>query len=263
MNIKKHILNTSTAAFAFNDEFYVPFSIADGFRVTLNEEEETVGNYILRINLNTIRKDREEMNNYRNEYITEFELYDTENETTVEIAENNGDKIYLADAMFDKINDFRIRKKYDEHGWMEISLSDWDPEEDLFFAMLTNDEITRPLKELKSMIEKGKEIDGVTDISELINKLNRLMREGGIFTESVHVEIIARNLIRDKNNPTSLPDYSKSNIEPMFISIHNSILTNNSVISALTFERIHQQLRTPSTYKKNGISPYDRLFIND
>ena len=93
MTRKKHILNTSTSAFAFNDEFYVPFSIADGFRVTLNEEEETVGNYVLRINLNTICKDREEMNNYRNEYITEFELYDTENETTVEITENNGDKI--------------------------------------------------------------------------------------------------------------------------------------------------------------------------
>ena len=74
---------------------------------------------------------------------------------------------------------------------------------DLFFVILKNKEITKPLKELKSLIEKGKEIEGVKSISQLIDKLNDLMKSGGIHVDSVHIEILARNIIRDKNIPAN------------------------------------------------------------
>ena len=94
-----------------------------------------------------------------------------------------------------------------------------------------------------------------------VYKLNKLMKNGGVYTESIHVEVLCRNLIRDKNDPTKLPDYTKPDVDYIITSIHNSIFYSNSVITSLTFERLQSQISSPITYKKTGTSPMDRLFM--
>ena len=167
----------------------------------------------------------------------------------------------MADYLFKDIVSLRKKGKYDSDGFISIEMENIDPEEDLFFVILKNNEITKPLKELKSLIEKGKEIEGVNTISELIDKLNNLMKAGGIYVPSIHIEILARNIIRDKDDILKIPDYSKKNPEYVITSIHNSIMHSNSIINSLTFERIKQQLSDPSTYRKNGTCPLDNLFV--
>ena len=51
------------------------------------------------------------------------------------------------------------------------------------------------------------------------------------------------------------------NPEYVITSIHNSIMHSNSLINSITFERLKQQLSDPSTYRKNGTSPLDNLFV--
>ena len=257
----KHVLNTSTETLNFSEEFNQFFQIIEGYRISLRDDIENPENFLIKINKNLIGRDRDIDDMKQNEYVKEFVIYDKENETDILITEESEIHIYLADYLFKDIIQLRKRGKYDKEGWISIEMEDLDSEEDLFFVILKNNEITKPLKELKSLIEKGKEIEGVNNISELIDKLNNLMKAGGIHVPSIHIEILARNIIRDKNDILEIPDYSKENPEYVITSIHNSIMHSKSFINSITFERVKQQLSDPTTYRKDGVSPLDNLFV--
>ena len=257
----KHILDTHTNELSFPEEFYYYFVIESGFIVKVRDDIEMPENFELRININEIVKDQEIQDLQDNEHISTFVIYNKEEESKIEITEKINNPLYLTGQLFKIIVEKRKHHDYDDKGWISIQLDELDTEGDIFYARLENSEITKPLKELKTLIEKGQEIEEVSSISELITKLNVLMKSGGVYIESVHIEILARNLIRDKNNITQLPDYTKENPDYTITSIHNSILNSDSVITSLTFERIQNQLSSPVTYKKSGTSPLDRLFI--
>lgn len=257
----KHILSTSTESLNFSEEFNQFFEIVEGYRIMLREDIENPENYLIKINKNLIYRVNEIDDLKENEYIQEFVIYDKENEKDIEISELDKKPIFIGDGLFKFVSLYRREKKYDEEGWISIEMEDLNPEEDIFFVALKNNEITKPLKEMKSLIEKGKEIEGIETISELIDKLTQLMRSGGIKVPSIHIEILARNLIRDKNDILKTPDYTKENPEYVITSIHNSIIHSNSVINSLTFERLKQQLSDPTTYRKDGVSPLDKLFV--
>lgn len=257
----KHILDTSTESLNFSEEFNQFFQIIEGYRIMLRDDIENMENYQIKINKNLIYKFRDIEELKQNEYIKEFIIYDKENESDIQITELNNIDIYLGDYLFKLVHSKLKSGKYDSDGWIKLEMDTLNLEEDLFFVILKNNEITKPLKELRSLIEKGKEIEGVNTISELIDKLNYLMKCGGIHVPSIHIEVLARNIIRDKNDILKIPDYSKENPEYIITSIHNSIMHSNSLINSLTFERIKQQLNDPTTYRKDGVSPLDQLFI--
>ena len=257
----KHVLSTTTESLNFTEEFNQFFQIIEGYRISLRDDIENPENFLIKINKNLIARDRDIDDMKQNEYIKEFIIHDKENNTDIMITELTRKNIYLADYLFKDIVQLRKRGKYDNEGWISIEMEDIDSEEDIFFVILKNNEITKPLKELKSLIEKGKEIDDVNTISELIDKLNNLMKAGGIHVPSIHIEILARNIVRDKNDILKIPDYSKDNPEYVITSIHNSIMHSNSLINSITFERLKQQLSDPSTYRKDGTSPLDNLFV--
>lgn len=259
----KHILNTSTAVLEFTDDFYEYFMVEDGYRIRLRSDLEMPDNFIMKINIHEISKDQDIQDLEDNEYVMGFKIYNKEEENEIQIDEKNRNPIYLSSSLFKIIVDKRKKREYDENGWVSIPLESLEVDEDLMYARLENDEITKSLDAEKSLIEKGKEIEGVKNISDLINKLTTLLKNGGVYSESVHIEILVRNLIRDKDDMTKLPDYSKPNPKYIITSIHNSIFNSDSVITSFTFERIHNQLSSPITYKKRGTSPLDRLFILD
>lgn len=257
----KHVLSTTTESMNFSEEFSQYFQIIEGYRIKLRDDIENTENFVIKFNKNLIYKDKDIDDMKQNEYVKEFIIYDKENENSVEISEINNINIYLADYLFDFIIDKRKNKDYDNDGWISIEMEDINTEDDIFFVILKNKEITKPLKEVKTLIEKGKEIEDVNTISELIDKLDSLMKAGGVRVPTIHIEVLCRNIVRDKNNIHKLPDYTKKDPEYIITSIHNSILHSNAVINSLTFERIKQQLSDPSTYKKDGVSPLDQLFI--
>lgn len=259
----KHILDTSTGVFAFNDEFYDYFYIENGFTVCLRDDIEETEHYEILINVNMIKRDREINDLVDNEYISEFDVVNNEENTKVTIKEINGNPIYISNSIIKQVFKKRIDKDYDEEGNIHIPFNSIELDEDIFFTKLKNKEITKPLKDLRKCIEKGKEIEDVNSISEFIDKIFNLFKAGGINAESVHTEVLVRNLIRDKNNIIALPNYRIPNVEYTLTSVHNSILSSDSIITSLTFERLAQQFRDPMTYNKHGTSPLDRLFLRN
>ena len=257
----KHALDTTTQVIELTPEFYDYFRIENGYCLRLRDDLEMPENFLLMINIHEIQMENDVQDLQDNEYIMGFRLYNKEEESYIEIDEKNKNKLYIGKQLFKAIVSKRKANDYDDKGWISIPLEKFDCDEDLLYARLENYELTRPLNETRQLIEKGAEISEVSDISDLINKLNKLMKNGGVYTESIHVEVLCRNLIRDKNDPTKLPDYTKPDVDYIITSIHNSIFYSNSVITSLTFERLQSQISSPITYKKTGTSPMDRLFM--
>lgn len=257
----KHVLDTTTQNLSFPEEFYDYFTVDQGFLIKVRYDIEMIENFILKINVMDIHRYNDIQDLADNEYICSFKLHNIEDNTDTEFSDSEQKFLNLSDQLLSIVSAKRKKADYDEDGWISIPLTDIDPDEDLMYVKLKNAEITRNIKSIKSMIEKGKEIEGVETISELLTKLNNMFKSGGVICEGVHVEVLARNLIRDRDNITQVPDYSKENPNYVLTSVHNSILNSSSVVTSLTFERLHQQLGNPLTYEKRGTSALDRLFI--
>jgi hypothetical protein len=255
----KHILDTNSDRLVFNDGFYKFFMLYEGYRILLRDDIEIPDNYEIWINRNMIKKVSELERLSDNEYVDEIIIYDTENDEMISVSEKTKISLYLSDQMMEKYYERIDNHDWNNEGWVKIPITEFDTNEDAFIVKVQNYEITKPLNELKSFIEKGKELEA-DSISHLIDKLKYLMECGGIYSESIHIEILARNLIRDKYNITQLPDYSKKDPEYIITSIHNSIHKSASITNSLTFERIKTQMRDPLTYEKTETSFYDVLF---
>lgn len=255
----KHMLDTQTNLVKFNDEFDDFFTLEDGFRIILRSDIDEIESYELWLNIYSTFNDDD--NNY-NEYVDDFIIYDKEKKQKIIIGDENKCEIYLCKQLQKIFDERRKERDYNAKGYVKINLSDFSTDKDIFFLRLKNKELTKPLRELKLLIEKGGDI-GISTVSELIDKVKYLMECGGIQTETIHIEILCRNLIRDKYNKIKLPDWSKKNPEYMITSIHNSIFWSSSITNSITFEKIKIQLKDPLTYKKRNTSFLDPCFILD
>lgn len=256
----KHVLDTSTTFIEFNDEFNEYFYLDDGYRIKIRNDIENYSNYELHININFIQKFKNVEDMERNEFVQDFILYDIERDEEITLMDKNKGDIYFADQLFNIIKKRRRHKKYDDKGWININLSKLSCDKDIFYVRLRNHELIKPLKDLKSFIEKGSKLD-VDTYSELIDKLKYLMKCGGIYTESIHIEILCRNLVRDKYNKINVPDWSKKDPEYIITSVHNSIFWSDSIINSMSFEKLKNQLKDPLTYRKKSTSYYDTFFL--
>lgn len=258
----KHVLDTKTDHVQFNTEFEDFFNLEAGYRIVLRSDIEDVDTYELWLNINCVYRDKEIDDKEHNEYVEDFIIYDKERKEKIVMADEDNCEVYLANQLFHKFIKKRKDRDYTPKGYIKFNLSEFASEKDMFFLRLKNSELTKPLKELKLLIEKGGDI-GIPTVSELIDKFKSLTEAGGIKTETIHVEILCRNLIRDRNNKIKLPDWSDDNPDYMITSMHNSIFWSSSVINSLTFEKIKIQLKDPLTYKKRGTSFIDPCFILD
>ena len=101
------------------------------------------------------------------------------------------------------------------------------------------------------------------DINGIYESFIQLLNEANIKTSSVHIEMILRGLLREKNNPMFYPEMGNPLVEPdiSVLSVPNAILNSNNLAASLSFQGIKAQLRTVSTYRKDGVSPFDKLYV--
>lgn len=261
----KHALDTKSDTISFVNKFYYYFILVDGFRVKLREDiedVENIKNIFLRFNIYQIKKKKNIDDMYGNEYVDSFYVHNKSNDSIIEIYDEADNDLYIGKDILKIIAEKRNKLQYDKEGWIEIPISDiMKSENDCFFIQVKSKTIADSLNNMKSLIEKGSEIEEVESISDLITKVHTFLKNGGVRAESVHTEILVRNMVRDRNDIIHVPDYSKEKIDYVITSINRGIQRSDSVITGLTFEKIKEQFKNPITYKKRGRSPMDVLYI--
>jgi len=252
----KHILNTSSSKITFDDTFKKFFRLTDGYILDVKKKIDLRDLKFL-IPVNGIF-DKDEMEEAFNEGFDHFVIeYKKEK---YKIKENNDMFFYLSEPMYEI---YLNKRKYasDKNKYIIITGKEiYDKEIDLLmFMKLINDEITKPLKKLRLLVEKGAVIEGT--YQDIIEKFSTYLEQAGIHGNFSDISIIIKNLIKG-DSPHSSPDWTKKNPEYSMTSINNAIKTSSSIVDTLTFEDLRRQLKYPSNYTKDGTSIYDHFFIN-
>jgi hypothetical protein len=149
----------------------------------------------------------------------------------------------------------KVKKRSDE---------DMDNEEQIcaFYFVAENRELSASLKGIKELIETREHM-GLSDIHDIHNRMLGLLNESGIHIQSVHMEMILRAMTRDAHDQMRRPDFSEPDFpEYIVLRVADAIMNSPSVTPGLAFERIAAQLRDPSTFRKNGESVLDGIFLN-
>ena len=260
----KHVLDTKTSMVKMCDKFDSYFKF-DSYKINIKRDKQ-LKNFDLVIDTDSIMKNDDNTDGYKNEYIYNVHVLDKKTGDMYEIHDTKSSRLYISDYLIDIINNKMMTDDYadDSENIIKINMGELAKgDEELFFVNLENNELNKDLNSIKDFIENGYENKYVTDKSEFIDTLNKMIVGATINIDSVHVEVLCRRLIKNAKNIIEPLDFTKElkSDDILLTSIHNSILKSNSVINSLTFERIGIQFRDPATYKKSGTSPLDRMFV--
>jgi RNA polymerase Rpb1, domain 5 len=164
-------------------------------------------------------------------------------------------KLYLVRALANDIDEF-----YNvEEMQYEIPLNRLDEGDNFAHFIMENNELSKPLREIKDLIETNKYIKEHT-VNEAINYFVHLLNESGIGIHAVHMELILREMMKLKNTNREtfklekMPEYE-------MLRITDANLKGESLSRALLFEQIKKQLTTLDygTFDKTKASILDRL----
>ena len=276
----KHLLKTDTKEIEWKDNFK-EFFIMNGNTIELNPDidDPSLYTFILRdddiiFNEDDIDENNNEEDSYENGFnesinkvIRRFTI--RKKNTTKASKKNNKDDFdyYEIESEVDLyITPYFERllknKAYNsDDGTYELSLkSDIQLEEELFYVEIENTELSSILNKIISLINTKEHLN-ITTYNDMTSKFIELCNNSNIFINSVHLEIIIRELIKDVDNVLERPDFSIKDPKYQIMRLADSILNSNSVVTSISFERFKEQIYKPRTYRKKGKSLLDNFFI--
>ncbi len=253
----KHILQTFSEKITFSDDFDKYFQLY-GDEIIIDIKPD--------VDITNLRLSLPKGWNIPNEdYSNDFEVFTTnviyiDNVLTkerTEIRELNNIDLIMSDNLVQALS-HTTKKDKDKNS---CPLSDLQDEEKMFSIEINNNELTKPLYSIMSLLNK-KGHEGCTTISEMCDKLLDLMITSEIDLKSIHAEVIIRPLIRSIDNDLEFPDFSKHGAKSryQFLTMLNALIHNNSVSVSLSTQNLQRQISSSKTYKKNGTSYLDALY---
>lgn len=141
----------------------------------------------------------------------------------------------------------------------EIPLNKLEEGDTFATFIMENNELSKPLRGIKDLIETNKFIKEHT-VEETVNYFIHLLNESGINIQSVHMELIVREMLKLYNNDRTL--FQEENMpEYEMLRITDANLKGDSLSRSLLFEQIKKQLTTLDygTFDKKKESILDKL----
>ena len=248
----KHLLKTNSESINWPEEFLEFFNVSSN-NIGMNPSFSNPQAYTLVINEDDLDESGD----------SEF----THSLTKFKIIPRTGDiinielekELFISDYLEDLISSKAIK---DDDGNYSLSMKEINrdnEDETLFFIEIENNELSKHLHGIINLIDQKDHL-GCTTKEEVMQKFYDLVNEAGIYIDSVHLENILREILRDPYNLTKRPDWSKE--EPVYeiMRVSDAIMNSSSISTSLSFEKIKKQLYEPETYEKVDDSFLDSLF---
>ena len=168
--------------------------------------------------------------------------------------------LYITDFLQDAIINYKDEEETEVVIPMKSLIN--QNSEPLFYFIIENNELSKALNQIIALIDK-KEHLGQTTITGMLNTFISLLSDSGMGVNMTHIDLIIRELIRDKENvlkrPENIGEKDFSDDEYQILKVTDAILKSPSLSVSFSFEQIKRQVLDPLTYAKEGTSYYDSL----
>ena len=248
----KHLLESAVRKLRWNKEFYSIFEVE--FNIIKLIDNVDFKGYKLVINPDDIIAESEEDEYEYNEYINSFEIH-TSFGKVITIQTEDADSLYISNDL----NDMIRLKGSAVSGMIELPM-DQLLDCGLFLIYMTNNELSKSLEMIKSIVNKDS-ITSKYDRDGILQAFNEAVLDGGLHTTSVHLEVILSNQIRAVDDILLKPDWSNINEDCSVLTLNKALTDNPSVTTSLSYQKLSKAMYNPLTYKKNKASFLDLLFM--
>ncbi len=253
----KHLLTTVSEKIVFNGDFYKFFNLYAGEinPILNNPDIKDLDDWAVWINPNSIQKSEElDDDSSFNTYITgKFYIQNLVTKEYIEIFTDEDREMYLTEDCLD------LMKK----GKGYIKFKDMSEDTTLFELVIMNNELTKPLYTLMSLLNTVDKENPNRSYSEMAQKFTELLLEAHIDAMAISGEIIINRLIRkDPDTDFERPDFSQDELEPYQIyTILRALSNNKSALIGLASQDIKKQILSDDLVtKKTGYSYIDPFF---
>jgi hypothetical protein len=192
------------------------------------------------------------------EHIPTFKIVDKHgNEKVIEDSDNRD--LYISNYL----NNI-IRKYAENHGddMLWIPMDKLDGDTPLFYVRLLNNEISRLLTKLMTIINK-KDVTESFSIPGILQEFIDTVVESNINIMGIHCEIILSNQIQNAQEMFKPIDWTNPNALYKIVSLNDALVNNPSPTITLMYQYLARNLYTPLTYQKNAPSFIDLFFMKN
>lgn len=261
----KHLLTTNSEMVRFSADFsdYFTMSNADVYPLVNNNETfgDEINRYGIYINPSDVSKVSE---------MDEDSLYNSVIETgRVYIRDLEGKKDDILVCTINENGEPEDREMYISEDAMEIMkrnknvipFREIDDETKLFEITIYNNELTKPLYDMMSLINTKKKVEGKT-IAEMCQMLLDLLIDANIGATATSSEMIINRMIRRPDDTYERPDFTREE-EPDYIIVpaSHALEKNPSPYIGLSYQCLKRQMISDDLYtKRHGRSFVDPLF---
>lgn len=196
-------------------------------------------------------------------YVTKFyvvkNFYNKKEMEITEFEELNGKKLFVH---ADFVSRMRFSNTEPFGDCLSVNLEDINYDEFVFMVDVQNNELSKPLKQLQSLIDNKKH-EGCTNYEEMIQRMLDLIIESQNTSMSVHGELIIRQLLRDVDNVLKRPDFSRMLLpkDYQIMTINTALRKHPSITTSLSTPYLRYQLSSQmETFDKTSPSDLDSVF---
>ena len=248
----KHLLEAAVRALEWPDLFSDLFQLECNV-VTLHDDFNYTG-YTLIIDPENITLESEDDNYEYNEYLKIIEIRDPLGDVH-QIHSKGYDNLYLSNGLNEV-----IKKYYDEDdGKIEIEMTRLQ-DKDLFLIYIMNNELSKTLEMIKSIINK-REITQSFDKDSILQEFVETVMNGGLDTTAVHLEVILANQLRSMDDILLKPEWEYPNANYSILTLNEALNNNPSITTTMSYQKLSKVFYSPLSYKKHGTSFLDLLFM--
>ena len=251
----KHLLTTRSETIEFSDEFYKYFTLSVGeINPSLENVEkiEDLAIYVIPEEISKI-EEMDDDSTY-NTFISSGRFFirnlKTKKDTEIKILQDK--EIYITTEAAKMIRENKGIIKF----------KDIDENTQIFEVIILNNELTKPLYELMSLLDSDKKegFEEVT-IDTVSQRFLDIIIESGIGAAMISAELLLNRLIRKPDDVMTRPDFSRSVMPDYYIYTITKVLENNeSITCGLAFENLKRQLTNPNLDRRTEPSYMDIFF---
>ena len=267
----KHLLETFVEKINWVRKFNELFEV-EGNVIRVNQEVEPK-NFKMIIDPESIEMENEEdddLSNFGddddegnsvtlyNEYICEFDVFQTNTGETFHISNDQNAKLYISN----ELNSVIRRKGVPMDGKISIDFTELAPIDTVFIVPIQNNELSKTLEHLEDLLNKNSTSKGM-NIHQLLQALIDTVIEGGLNIASTHLEVIVSNQVRDAEDILSKAKWYLYNPDYEILSLNRALTCNPSITISMSYEKVSKQLYNPLTFKKHGASFMDLFFMEN